>query len=233
MADMRRLAALAARHDLTVVEDACQAHGASRDGLTPGAAAEAAAFSFYPGKNLGAMGDAGALVTNVAPLATHVRTLRQHGQAAKYEHHVEGWTSRLDTIQAIVLLHKLPLLDAWNDERRRIARLYGGALAGVGDLILPAVPEGSHPVWHLYVIRTPRRVALAAHLAARGVATGRHYPDPVHLTQAYAHLGHRRGAFPVAERLAGEGLSLPVYPGMPLAEVESVAEGIRDFYRRG
>jgi dTDP-4-amino-4,6-dideoxygalactose transaminase len=233
MADMRRLAELAERNGLTIVEDACQAHGASRDGLVPGAAAEAAAFSFYPGKNLGAMGDAGALITNVAPLAAHVRTLREHGQAAKYEHRVDGWTSRLDTIQAIVLLHKLPLLGAWNDERRRIAALYGEALAGVGDLVLPPVPAGSRPVWHLYVIRTTRRAALAAFLADRGIATGRHYPDPVHLTPAYARLGHRRGAFPVAERLAREGLSLPVYPGMPEADAEAVADGIRDFFDRG
>jgi dTDP-3-amino-3,4,6-trideoxy-alpha-D-glucose transaminase len=233
MADMRRLAAVAERHGLAMVEDACQAHGASRDGLVPGAAAEAAAFSFYPGKNLGAMGDAGALVTNVAPLAAHVRTLREHGQAAKYEHHVEGYTSRLDTIQAIVLLHKLPLLDDWNDARDRIAALYGEALAGVGDLVLPPVPPGSEPVWHLYVVRTARRADLASFLAARGIATGRHYPDPVHLTRAYASLGHGRGAFPVAERLADEGLSLPVYPGMPEAEVEAVAGGIRDFYAHG
>jgi dTDP-4-amino-4,6-dideoxygalactose transaminase len=233
MADMCSLAAVAARHGLTVIEDACQAHGASRDGLAPGAAAEAAAFSFYPGKNLGAMGDAGALVTNIAPLATEVRTLREHGQAAKYEHRVEGWTSRLDTIQAIVLLHKLPLLDTWNDERRRIAALYGETLAGVGDLVLPAVAPNSRPVWHLYVIRTTRRAALASFLADRGIATGRHYPDAVHLTPAYAHLGYGRGAFPVAEGLARQGVSLPVYPGMPEAEVEAVAEGIRDFFDRG
>ena len=156
LADLERLAALAERHGLAVVEDACQAHGARRDGHGAGATGLAGAFSFYPAKNLGAMGDAGALVTSDAELAAHARMLREHGQTRKYRHEAEGWTARLDTIQALVLLRKLPLLDGWNEERRAAAAFYSEALAGVGDLRLPPVAAGSEPVWHLYVVRTAR-----------------------------------------------------------------------------
>ena len=233
MADVALLAELAASRRLAIVEDACQAHGAERDGVRAGTAGLAAAFSFYPGKNLGAMGDAGALVTPDGDVADLVRALREHGQRRKYDHDVEGWTARLDTIQAIVLLRKLPHVDAWNDERRMAAALYGEALTGVGDLVPPPVPDGSSPVWHLYAIRTAEPEGLAAFLADRGIATGRHYPIPVHLTRAYEHLGYREGAFPVAEALARECLSLPIFPGITDAQVTAVVEGIRDFFARG
>ena len=233
LADMNGLDLLAATHRMGVIEDACQAHGARRDGLTAGAAGLAAAFSFYPSKNLGAMGDAGALVTSDAELARRARALREHGQYRKYEHDLEGYTARLDTLQAVVLLHKLPLLDAWNEERRAAALFYTAHLSGTGDLHLPPVQNGSEPVWYLYVVRTRDPERLGAFLAENGIATGRHYPQPPHLSPAYAWLGHRRGDFPVAEALAEEGLSLPIYPGITEAQLTAVVNTIGDYFRRG
>ena len=159
-----------------------------------------------------------------------MRALREHGQTAKYVHGLEGWTARLDTIQALVLSLKLPLLNGWNEERRAAAALYGDGLAGVGDLRLPPIAPGSAPVWHLYVVRTADPTALAIFLRDRGIGTGRHYPDPVHLTEAYAHLGHRRGDFPVAEALSRECLSLPMFPGIAEAQLAAVVEGVRSFF---
>jgi dTDP-4-amino-4,6-dideoxygalactose transaminase len=233
MADMQAIRARARRASLLVVEDACQAHGAERDGLRAGSAGTAAAFSFYPGKNLGAFGDAGALTTGSDGVARAVRALREHGQHAKYVHDLVGYTSRLDTIQAIVLSQKLSLLDAWNDERRAIAARYTAELEGVGDVILPSVAPGSEPVWHLYPIRTAEPERLAEHLASAGIRTGRHYPEPPHLSRAFRDLGLRRGAFPVSEALADEVLSLPIYPGMDEAAPFIVADAIRDYFRRG
>ena len=230
MADMPALLALASRAGVAVVEDACQAHGAERAGRPPGHGSLAAAFSFYPGKNLGAMGDAGALVSEDPDIATRTRALREHGQRAKYEHGSEGYTGRLDSLQALVLLRKLRLLDGWNRERAVVAALYSAGLDGVGDLVLPRVAPGSAPVWHLYVVRTADPVALADFLAARGIATGRHYPEPVHLTGAYAYLGYRAGDFPVAEALAREGLSLPIFPGMTERQVEAVTAAVAGFF---
>jgi len=229
-ADLLPLRGVAAAARLLLVEDACQAHGAVRDGLRAGSAGTFAAFSFYPGKNLGAAGDAGALVTNDESVAATIRALREHGQTAKYVHAREGWTARLDSIQALVLLHKLPLLDRWNEERRQAASYYAEALAGVGDLVLPRVARGSSPVWHLYVVRTADPETLATSLRERGIGTGRHYPEPVHLTAAYAHLGYRPGEFPVAEALARECLSLPIFPGITEAQLEAVAAAVRAFF---
>ena len=230
MADMRALEALAADRGLTIVEDACQAHGATRDGLRAGTVGLAGAFSFYPGKNLGAFGDAGALVTDSAELADSVKALREHGQRAKYRHDLEGYTARLDTIQALVLLRKLARLDEWNEQRRAVARFYDEALEGVGDLRLHPVAPDSQPVWHLYELRTASPERLSEFLQERGIATGRHYPEPVHLTQAYASLGYREGDFPVAEALAAELVSLPIFPGMTDEQLEAVAGAIRDFF---
>jgi dTDP-4-amino-4,6-dideoxygalactose transaminase len=229
MADMHALAALAEQRGLAVLEDACQAHGAERDGLRAGSAGEAAAFSFYPGKNLGAAGDAGGFVTNDGDAASRVRALREHGQTAKYVHAYEGWTGRLDTIQALVLSHKLPLLDGWNEERRAAAAFYAEGLDGIGDLRLPPAAVGS-PVWHLYVVRTTDPTALALFLRERGIGTGRHYPEAVHLTEAYAHLGYRPGDFPVAEALSRECLSLPVFPGIAEAQLAAVVDGVRSYF---
>jgi dTDP-4-amino-4,6-dideoxygalactose transaminase len=233
MADMVSLRSLAERNGVAIIEDACQAHGAERDGLRAGAGGLAGAFSFYPAKNLGAMGDAGALTTNEAGLAESVRALREHGQRRKYHHDLEGYTARLDTIQAIVLELKLRLLDGWNEERRSAARFLSDALAGVGDLTLPQVAAGSTPVWHLYVVRTADPEGLGEFLRARGIASGRHYPEPVHLAPAYAHLGYQEGSFPIAEQVAREGLSLPLFPGITEDQLTAVAEGIQAFFSRG
>jgi dTDP-4-amino-4,6-dideoxygalactose transaminase len=230
MADMVRLLADAQRRGLHVVEDACQAHGARRDGLGAGEGGQAGAFSFYPAKNLGAFGDAGALVTGDERLAARARALREHGQTAKHCHETVGYTARLDTVQAVVLLRKLPLLSAWTEERRAIAGAYSEALEGVGDLRLPPVPPGSRPVWHLYEIRTGRADELAAFLSERGIQTGRHYPSPVHLTPAFAHLGYGPGAFPVSEALALELVSLPIYPGLGNDRLWAVVTAIREFF---
>ena len=207
MADMRGLEELG----LPIIEDACQAHGATRDGVSAGELGLAAAYSFYPGKNLGAFGDAGALVADDEQLVARVKALREHGQRAKYDHELIGFTARLDTIQAIVLAHKLPLLDTWNDQRRAAAARYSEALAGVGDLELPPVAPNSDPVWHLYVIRTADPQALALHLRDREIGSGFHYPEPAHLSEAYRSLGHPAGSFPVAEEAAGRVLSLPIH----------------------
>jgi dTDP-4-amino-4,6-dideoxygalactose transaminase len=233
MADMRALGELADRHGLEVVEDACQAHGAERDGLGAGAGGLASAFSFYPGKNLGAFGDAGALVTDDEELARRVTALREHGQSRKYVHDVEGYTARLDSVQALVLLRKLDLLDGWNAERRAAAAFYDAELEGVGDLRLPPVPPGSKPVWHLYVLRTARPEELAAFLREKCIGTGRHYPQAPHLSPAYARLGYRRGTFPVAEALADECLSLPLFPGIGEAELGAVVAAVAEYFRRG
>jgi dTDP-4-amino-4,6-dideoxygalactose transaminase len=233
MADMQALRALADRRGLAIVEDACQAHGAQRDGLRAGAGGLAAAFSFYPGKNLGAFGDAGALVTDDEELARRAIVLREHGQSAKYVHDVEGYTARLDSIQALVLLRKLALLDTWNEERRAAAAIYDAGLDGVGDLLLPPVARTSEPVWHLYVVRTADPDGLALHLRERGVGTGRHYPHPPHLSPAYESLGHRPGSFPVAEALAAECLSLPIFPGIGEERLAAVVAAVADYFRRG
>jgi dTDP-3-amino-3,4,6-trideoxy-alpha-D-glucose transaminase len=232
LADVPALAALAEEHDLQLIEDACQAHGASRDGVRAGTTGRAGAFSFYPAKNLGAMGDAGALVTDDDGLAEAVRALREHGQRAKYRHDEVGWTARLDTIHAAVLLRKLPYLDEWNAERRAAADLYSEGLAGVGDLTLPDSSDRGQ-VWHLFVVRTGDRDGLADHLAARNIGTGQHYPEPPYLSDAYAHLGYPEGSFPVAERIAREAMSLPMFPGITEAQVERVVESMRAWFDGG
>lgn len=233
MADMEGLVAVAEKHRLPLVEDAAQAHGAVREGRNAGSTGSSGAFSFYPGKNLGAMGDAGALVTNDRQIAAKVRALREHGQKRKYEHEEIGWTARLDTIQAAVLLRKLPLIGTWNRERRAVAALYLEALAGVGDLVLPRVPEGSASVWHVFVVRTSDPVGLGERLERDGIGTGRHYPEPPHLSRAYASLGHKKGSFPVAEAIARECLSLPIFPGMSESQVQRVVESVTSWFTGG
>jgi dTDP-3-amino-3,4,6-trideoxy-alpha-D-glucose transaminase len=230
LADMAAIGAVAGRHSLPIVEDACQAHGASRAGHVPARQTVGAAFSFYPGKNLGAMGDGGAVVTSDADVAEQVRLLRVHGERTKYEHERIGWTARLDAFQAGVLTLKLRHVAEWNAKRRAIARRYGELLEGVGDLSLPPVAPESEHVWHLYVVRTADPTALADHLRACGVATGRHYPEPPHLTEAYRHLGYAAGSFPVAEELARTGLSLPLFPGMTRAQIDHVTGGITEYF---
>ena len=198
--------------------------------MRAGAGGRAAAFSFYPSKNLGAAGDAGAAVTSDDELATRLRALRHHGEREKYESEVEGYTARLDTLQAIVLLHKLPHLDRWTEERRAAATFYADSLAGIGDLRLPPVAPGSNPVWHLFVVRTGDPEALAGHLAAHGIGSGRHYPEPPHLSRAFAWLGVERGDFPVAEAIAAEGVSLALFPGISEEQLEAVASAVAEYF---
>jgi dTDP-4-amino-4,6-dideoxygalactose transaminase len=169
-------------------------------------------------------------VTDDEAVAELARAMREHGQRRKYDHELMGYTARLDAIQAAVLTRKLPRLDDWNESRRAAARYYSERLDGVGDLRLPPTPYGSDPVWHLYGIRTADPGRLAEHLAAAGIASGRHYPKPPHLTLAYASLRLRRGAFPIAEALADEGLSLPIFPGMTEEQLASVVGSVREFF---
>jgi dTDP-4-amino-4,6-dideoxygalactose transaminase len=215
------------RRGVALLEDAAQAHGASRDGRRAGAFGDAAGFSFYPAKNLGAAGDAGAIVTRRPEVAERLRRLRDHGQTERYHHAVVGVNSRLDTLQAAVLATKLERLDAWNARRRALAALYHERLAkvpGVEPIAAPAHPA-SH-VYHLFVVRSPERDRLRAALAARGIDTGLHYPIPVHLQPAWRHLGHREGDFPVAEAAARTVLSLPMYPHMSDDAVQRVCDAI-------
>jgi dTDP-4-amino-4,6-dideoxygalactose transaminase len=233
MADVRALRALAAQEDLVVVEDACQAHGAERDGIRAGAAGDAGAFSFYPSKNLGAFGDAGALVLDDESLAAVVRALREHGESSKYESVRIGYTARLDAIQALVLLRKLPLLERWNADRRNAADFYTEALEGVGDLRLPTTVDGSTHVWHVYAVRTSDPASLSAFLAERRIATARHYPQVPHLSRAFEHLGLQAGSFPVAEAVARETLSLPLFSGITEEQLEAVVEAVSEYFARG
>jgi dTDP-4-amino-4,6-dideoxygalactose transaminase len=226
-ADMDAITPVARRHGLLVVEDACQAHGARYRGRRVGSLGDAAAFSFYPAKNLGAFGDAGAVVTNRPELADAIRTLRHYGQRSKYEHVVKGFNRRLDTAQAGVLRVKLRHLDEWNARRRDRAADYTELLDR--DAVSVPAPSGrDEPVWHLYVIRVPARDAVRADLGHRGIQTGIHYPVPIHLQPAYEDLGYRVGSFPETERQAAEVLSLPMYPELPPVSVAHVASALRE-----
>jgi dTDP-4-amino-4,6-dideoxygalactose transaminase len=233
VADMDAIGDLAARYGLVIVEDACQAHGAEyRAGGTTwrraGSFGKAAAFSFYPGKNLGACGEGGAVTTNDEEVARRVRMLRDHGQARKYYHEVEGYNGRLDAIQAGFLRVKLRRLDAWNAGRREAARRYGELLAPCG-VRCPFEPEWSRAVYHLYVVRTTNRDGLAERLNAEGIHTGLHYPMPLHLQTCYGDWGYRPGSLPVTERVAGEILSLPMFPELTVEQQERVASAIGAF----
>lgn len=225
-ADMDAILAVAKRHNLRVIEDACQAHGAEYRGKRVGAFGDAAAFSFYPGKNLGAYGDAGAITTNSEALATKLRAMREYGQAAKYHHDFRGFNSRLDTLQAAILRVKLKYLSDWTAARQRAAAAYAVALKRVGVEPPAQVSYGTH-VWHLYIIQVGNRAKVQEQLAAAGVATGIHYPIPVHLQKAYADLGYKRGSFPVAEAAADRILSLPMFPELTQEQVDYVAENLK------
>jgi len=226
IAPMEEVAALAAERELVVVEDAAQAQGASRNGHVAGGFGAAAGTSFYPGKNLGAYGDAGAVLTNSAEVTKHVRALRNYGSEVKYEHPELGFNSRLDALQAAVLRVKLRRLAAWNAARRRAARRYDELLAQVSAVQPPATLEGNEHVWHLYVVRVPRRDEVLARLNAEGIGAGIHYPVPIHLQGAFSHLGHRQGDFPVAEAAAAELLSLPIFPEITAEQQERVVAAL-------
>lgn len=227
-ADMDAILAVGDRHGLPVLEDAAQAHGASIGGRRAGALGHAACFSFYPGKNLGAYGDAGMVTSNDAAFIDRVRRMANHGGGAdKYDNVVLGTNSRLDSLQAAVLRVKLRHLEAWDAERRARVRAYDAALAGIPGLVTPREREGTRSAWHLYTVRLERRDAVQAHLGSRGIATAVHYPRPIHLQPAMASAGGRVGDLPVSERLSKEVLSLPLYPELPLEAVERIAREVR------
>jgi dTDP-4-amino-4,6-dideoxygalactose transaminase len=232
MADMDAILDVAARHGLLVIEDACQAHGARLWGRRAGSFGHAAAFSFYPSKNLGACGDGGIVVTSDDGAADAIRVLRNYGQREKYHHVVKGFNRRLDTLQAALLRVKLRRLDEWNAARRRYADLYE-RLLGDADVVAPVTAAGAEHVWHLYVVRVAERDALRSYLDRCGIATGIHYPVPVHLQAAYADLGYGAGAFPVSERYAGQIVSLPMYAELDEASVERVAGAVAEFASAG
>jgi dTDP-4-amino-4,6-dideoxygalactose transaminase len=233
-ADMDPVLKIAGENDLRVIEDAAQAHGARYRGKRVGSLGDIGCFSFYPAKNLGACGDGGIVVTDDEDLADRIRILRNYGQKTKNRHDMLGFNSRLDTLQAAILRIKLEFLDEWNAKRRAAAAAYRRALDGM-DLVLPAPMPWAEPVYHLYVVRTPRRDALRSWLREREIATGVHYPTPVHLHPCYAGLGYREGAFPVAEKLCGEILSLPLFPEIAEEEITHIADAISSFFsaRRG
>ncbi|RZK44361.1 MAG: DegT/DnrJ/EryC1/StrS family aminotransferase [Hymenobacter sp.] len=228
--EMGPIMAVARRHGLWVVEDNAQSQGATWQGGITGSFGHVNATSFYPGKNLGALGDAGAVTTDDEELDAKIRTLRNYGSQKKYYNEVIGHNSRLDELQAAVLNVKLPKLMAWTQQRKDAALLYDQQLAGLGDLILPTVATGATHVYHLYVVRTAHRDALQQHLQEQQIGTLIHYPVPPHRQQAYAHLGMVAGAYPIAEELARTSLSLPMWPGMQAKEVEAVAAAIRRFF---
>jgi dTDP-4-amino-4,6-dideoxygalactose transaminase len=236
MADMDPILDLAARYNLTVVEDACQAHGAEyfsqkqNRWLKAGSAGCAAAFSFYPGKNLGACGEGGAVTTNDQEIARKTGMLRDHGQSKKYYHDVEGYNGRLDSIQAGILRVKLRHLSKWNEQRRECARVYDELLAPLGgSVICPREAAYAKSVYHLYVVRTKFRDELQTYLQQTGIGTGIHYPIPIHLQAAYAARGWKRGAFPQSEDAADEILSLPMFAGLTADQQKQVAETISQF----
>ncbi len=236
MADMDPILDLAERYKLVVIEDACQAHGAEYFSkkesrwLKAGSVGRAAAFSFYPGKNLGACGEGGAITTNDEGLARKAAMMRDHGQSKKYYHDLEGYNGRLDSLQAGILRIKLRHLSRWNEQRRASARIYDELLAPLGESVVrPAESASSKSVYHLYVVRTQFRDELQKHLTDAGIGTGIHYPIPIHLQVAYASRGWKRGDFPNTEAAAGEILSLPMFAGLTSDQQKQVAETISQF----
>jgi len=230
-ADLDPILAMAANHGLWVVEDAAQAHGARYKNRRVGSLGTLGCFSFYPGKNLGSLGEGGAVVGSDEAVLNTIKLLREHGQSSKYVHEIEGYNGRMHAIQAAFLRIKLRYLDAWNAARRRVAGLYRAALSEFGELILPPESRDAEDVYHLFVIRTAARDALRDHLTASGIGTGLHYPRPLHLQRAYANLGLSVGNLPATERAAATCLSLPIFPEMTDVHVGQVADAVRSFFK--
>jgi len=226
-ADMDPICAIAAAHNIPVIEDACQAHGAEYKGRRAGSLALAGCFSFYPGKNLGACGEGGAITTDDAELAQRLRMWRDHGSLKKYEHLIAGHNMRMEGLQGGILAVKLKYLDRWNDQRREVARHYGKALAGT-QLTLPVEMSYSRHVYHLFVVQTDDRDELRQQLGDAGVETGLHYPIPLHLQEAYRHLGYSKGDFPVTERVKDRIISLPMHPGVLTEQIDWMAAEIQE-----
>jgi dTDP-4-amino-4,6-dideoxygalactose transaminase len=226
-ADMDPILDIARKYNLGVIEDACQAHGAEYKREKAGSLGDAGCFSFYPGKNLGAYGEAGAVVTHNSELAGKMRMLRDHGQSKKYHHDVIGWNNRMDGIQGAILSAKLKHLSAWNESRRRNSQLYSELLKGADSIIVPEEAAYARHIYHVYALRVQNRDKVMNSLGERGISCGIHYPVPIHLTDAYKFLGLGRGSFPVAEQCADEFLSLPMFPELTPEQVEYVATEIK------
>jgi len=231
-ADMDPIIQIAEKYNLKVIEDAAQAHGALYKERLSGGLGQAAGFSFYPGKNLGALGDAGAIVTNDDTLADQVRMLRNYGSKVKYYHNVKGFNSRLDEMQAAFLRAKLVHLDEWNERRQKIATYYLDHLTDLPGLTLPHVPDWASPVWHIFTVLHPERDRLQAHLKEKGVGTLIHYPVPPHLAGAYQEFGFSKGDFPISESIAENELSLPIGPHMDLDDAGHVIKTIQEYLSR-
>ncbi|NJP06012.1 MAG: DegT/DnrJ/EryC1/StrS family aminotransferase [Chloroflexaceae bacterium] len=230
-ADMDPILELAQKHNLIVLEDAAQAHGARYKGKRTGTFGHAAAFSFYPAKNLGACGDGGMVVTNDPQIADSVQMLRNYGQRKKYYHELQGFNRRLDTLQAAILSVKLRHLDDWNAARRRHATLYNTLLADVEPVVTPTVADYAEHVWHLYVVRVPDRTSFMQYLGEHQIATGIHYPVPVHRQQAYENLGYAPGSLPISEEYADHIVSLPMFPELTSESVHYVVDTIKAFFQ--
>jgi dTDP-4-amino-4,6-dideoxygalactose transaminase len=229
--DMDAIMTIAKKHNLFVVEDNAQAHGATFNGKITGSFGNANGTSFYPGKNLGALGDAGAVTTNDETIAKKIAMLRNYGSEKKYHNEEIGFNMRLDEVQAGFLSVKLKHLNEWTKQRKEIAKQYNEALKNVSDLVLPSVHANATHVYHLYVIKTENRDGLQKHLSENGIGTLIHYPIPPHLQKAYQSLGFKKGSFPIAEELADNCLSLPIWPGMTLDQVNTVAENIKKAFK--
>ena len=231
-ADMDPIMELARKYNLKVIEDAAQAHGAEYKGEKVGSIGDVGCFSFYPGKNLGAYGDAGMVITNNERIAEKIKLLRNHGRISKkYEHDIEGYSSRLDNLQAAILRVKLRHLNKWNDMRRKNAKRYNKLLSEMDDIIVPYEADYSKHVYHLYVIRAEGRDKLRGELKSKGIATGIHYPIPLHLQPAYIYLGHKRGDFPVTEKASQEILSLPMFAELSEDQIVEIVKLIRNYYK--
>ena len=231
-ADMDPIMEIAQKNNITVIEDACQAHGALYNNRKAGSFGAVGCFSFYPGKNLGAYGEGGAIVTQDEEIASTIRMIRDHGQAKKYFHDMEGYNGRLDAIQAGVLRIKLRRLSDWNHSRRDNAAYYNELLSKVNGVTLPVEADFASSVYHLYVILVDDREGLQQFLSDKGIGTGLHYPLPLHLQKAYAHLGYKEGSFPVTESVAKRLISLPMFPELTREQIEYVAESIKEFINR-
>jgi dTDP-4-amino-4,6-dideoxygalactose transaminase len=229
-ADMDPIMAVAKKHGLHVIEDACQAHGAEYKAKKSGSMGTTGCFSFYPGKNLGAYGEAGAVVTNDDAIASKMRMFRDHGQAKKYYHGMIGWNARMDGIQGAVLSVKLKYLTDWNNSRRKHAQEYTKLLSSVKEIITPQEAYYAKHIYHIYAIRTKQRDKLMASLAEKGISCGIHYPVPIHLQDAYHFLNFSEGSFPIAEKCAKEYLSLPMFPELTSEQINYVAKEIKGFY---
>ncbi len=227
MADLDPIMKIARKHNLYVVEDASQSHGATYNGRRAGSIGDVGCFSFYPGKNLGAYGEAGGVVTNDAELAAKIKMIRDHGQSKKYIHKIIGWNGRMDGIQGAVLSVKLKYIDQWNELRRQHAREYSNMLASVPGIVTPTVASYGTHVFHIYAIRMAERDEVMRQLRENGVACGIHYPVPVHMQEAYAELNYKAGDFPVAEKCASEYISLPMFPELTPSQILHVTETLK------